>query len=259
MIKFRSCLYDGSVMHKRLIPFHYRLDYKVFTLCLDIDELPRISRDLRWLKHNRFGLFSFHDRDHGLRDGSPLRPWIEAALQHADIDAIGGKITMVCFPRLLGYAFNPIAVYYCYDRTDKLRAILYQVKNTFGEQHSYLIPVTSAQMDGGIIRQQCAKEFYVSPFIGMTADYRFRLREPDENLSILIRQSVPEGELLLATWTGRRTELSDKTLLQAFWRYPLMTAKIIVAIHWNALWIWLKGAAFHHRPRHRDKNLTIVR
>lgn len=242
----RSCLYLGEVMHKRLAPFRHQFTYKVFSLCVDLDELPALS--LRFLSHNRFNLVSFHDRDHGARDGSPLRPWVDAALAGAGLDLGGGPIRLVCFPRILGYVFNPLSVYFCYDPTEQLRAILYEVKNTFGDQHGYLIEVPEGFDGHGPIRQETAKLFYVSPFIDMNCRYRFRMAEPAERLSVLIRQWDERGELLIATLTGRRAPLSDRSLVSAFLRYPLMTLKVIGAIHWEALWLWLKGARFHHRP-----------
>ena len=243
----RSCLYFGEVMHKRLRPIAHRFRYRVFSLFLDLDELPELTRRLTLLSHNRFNIFSFHDRDHGARDGSPLRPWAEEQLAAAGINLQGGAIRMLCFPRILGYVFNPLSVWFCYHSDGGLRAIIYEVKNTFGEQHCYLIPVSAGNRDGQPILQSCEKSFYVSPFIEMAAAYRFRLREPDGKLSVLIRQSVAEGEILLATLTGRRTAIDRGGLWRAFFRYPLMTAKVMAAIHWEALWLWRKGAQYHKR------------
>ncbi len=126
--------------------------------------------------------------------------------------------------------------------------MVYEVKNTFGQQHCYVLPIAPDRRRGDAVFQQCDKGFYVSPFIGMDATYRFRLRPPDEQLSVLIRQSVPEGELLIATLTGRRVPLNDRALAHAFATHPLMTLKVVGAIHWQALRLWLKGARFHPRP-----------
>jgi len=243
-----SALYFGSVMHHRLIPFKHRFRYRVFSLWLDLDELVGPLKRLKLMPHNRFGLFSFHDRDHGARDGSPLRPWVERLLSQAGLELGGGPIRLLCFPRLLGFVFNPLSVYYCYDRSETLRAIVYEVKNTFGDQHAYVIPVPAGRNGGEAITQSCDKTFFVSPFIGMSSTYRFRIKEPGETLSVLIRQSVAEGEQLIATLHGERRALDDKRLLAAFLRYPLMTLKVVGAIHWEALWLWVKGARFHRHP-----------
>ena len=252
-----SALYFGSVMHHRLIPFHHRFRYRVFSALLDLDELDGSLRGLRLLGIGRPGLFSFRARDHGPRDGSSLRPWVERLLAERGLDLDRGPIRLLCFPRLFGYVFNPLSIYFCYDRGEALRAIVYEVKNTFGEQHAYALEVPAARNSAAAVAQQCDKAFYVSPFIGMTSTYRFRIKEPGEALSVLIRQSVPEGEQLIATLHGRRRPLDDRHLLIAFLRYPLMTVKVIGAIHWEALRLWLKGARFHRRPPpHQEASLS---
>lgn len=253
-----SCLYFGAVMHRRLRPFGHRFDYRVFSLLLDLDELPEMSRRLALFSHNRWNLFSFQNRDHGPRDGSPLRPWIEAQLAARGIDLEGGQIKLLCFPRVLGYVFNPLSIWFCHHRDGSLRAILYEVRNTFGDKHGYLIPLDPRQDPKAPILQACDKRFYVSPFIGMESHYRFRLKQPDENLSVLIRQSVPEGELLLATWTGKRRALTGRSLALAFFRFPLMTFKIIAAIHWQALKLWRKGARYNARPQSPEEEVELV-
>jgi len=253
----RSALYFGSVMHHRLIPFRHRFRYRVFSALLDLDELDGALRRLRLLGIGRPGLFSFQTRDHGPRDGSGLRPWVERLLAERGLDLDGGPIRLLCFPRLFGYVFNPLSIYFCYDRAEALRAIVYEVKNTFGEQHAYALEVPAARNSAGAVAQQCDKAFYVSPFIGMTSTYRFRIKEPGEALSVLIRQSVPEGEQLIATLHGRRRPLDDRHLLIAFLRYPLMTVKVIGAIHWEALRLWIKGARYHRRPQSPQQEASL--
>lgn len=243
-----SCLYVGEVMHCRKRPVRHRFVYRVFSLLLDLDEMPQVAARLRWFSHNRFNLFSFHDRDHGSRDGAALRPWVERQLARHGIALAGGKIYLHCFPRMLGYVFNPISVYWCYAADGTLRAMLYEVKNTFGEQHAYVLPVAPGHPAAAPIRQSAAKQFHVSPFIDMNAVYRFRVVEPEERLSILIRESVTEGELLIATHTARRRVLSDGALLRAFAAFPLLTLRVVTAIHWQALRLWLKGVRLYRHP-----------
>ncbi|MEX0923064.1 MAG: DUF1365 domain-containing protein [Rhodovibrionaceae bacterium] len=253
-----SCLYFGRVMHRRLRPFGHRFDYRVFSMLLDLDELPELAHRLPLFSHNRWNVFSFQNRDHGPRDGSALRPWIEAQLASRGIDLEGGRISLLCFPRVLGYVFNPLSIWFCHHRDGSLRALLYEVRNTFGDKHGYLIPLETPLKPGAPILQGCDKRFYVSPFIGMESRYRFRVKQPDETLSVLIRQSVPEGELLLATWTGKRHALTGRNLAFAFFRYPLMTLKIVAAIHWQALKLWRKGARFHKRPQPPADDIELV-
>ena len=243
-----SCLYHGQVMHKRLRPFVHRFVYRVFSFYVDLDEIPALDRRLRWFSHNRWNLFGFHDRDHGARDGTPLRPWIERELASAGIDLDGGPVRLLCFPRVLGYVFNPLSIWFCHHADGRMRAVLYEVSNTFGQTHSYLLPVDPKRTAGAPIVQRCRKGFYVSPFIGMDASYRFRLKEPDARLAVSIRESVPEGPQLVATQTGRRGELDDGSLLRILWAYPLVTLKVIAAIHWQALKLWRRGGTFHGRP-----------
>lgn len=253
-----SCLYRGEVMHRRLIPIRHRFVYRVFSMLLDLDEVPALARRLKLFSHNRWNLFSYHDRDHGGRDGRPVRPWIDAHLRRAGFEPEGFKIFVHCFPRLLGYVFNPLTIYFCYDTDNEPRAILYEVKNTFGEQHGYLIPVSAERRGGQPIVQGCDKAFHVSPFIDMAARYRFRLKEPGDKLSILIRQSLSDGETLLATHTARRAALSDSALLRILANYPFMTAKVMIAIHWEALKLWIKGARYHSRPAPPAEEVSVI-
>lgn len=245
-----SALYVGEVMHRRLRPFVHAFRYRVYSLLVDLDELPDLDRRLRLFAYNRAGLFAFHDRDHGPRDGTPLRPWVERRLDEAGFDAPSGRIMLLCFPRVLGYVFNPISVYFCHDRQGRLVAILYEVRNTFGQQHGYLLPVEGD--GGGWIRQTQDKQFFVSPFLPMECRYAFRIRPPGERLAVVIRQTTAtadgEADILLATQTGIRRPLSDRWLLRMALAMPLLTLKILFAIHWQALRLWRKGARLHARP-----------
>ena len=247
-------------MHRRLIPFRHRFDYRVFSLLINLDELPLLDRRLAGFSHNGFNLLSFQDRDHGARDGSPLRPWVEAQLHRAGLDFPGGRISLLCFPRILGLVFNPLSIYFCRDDQDRLRAILYEVKNTFGQQHGYLLPVAEAHQADDVIVQRQDKAFYVSPFMPMECRYRFRLKEPGERLSIMIRQesAAEKGpEMLIASQVATREALTGRSLLAAFLRHPLMSLKIIGGIHWEALRLWRKGAAFHTRPSPPLEDVTV--
>ena len=243
-----SALYLGAVTHRRVRPFRHRFDYRVFSLLLDLDELPGLAARLRTLSHNRFNILSVHDGDHGRRDGTPLRSWVTDALAGAGIDDDGGPVRLLAMPRLFGYVFNPLSLFYCYDRSGALTAIVYEVSNTFGQSHSYVCRVDPGP-ESAPIRQNQDKRFYVSPFIGMRATYRFRLTQPGERVSVLIRQDVPEGLQLVATLNAERRPLTDRALLAALARDPVMTFKVIGAIHWQAFKLWRKGARFHSRPK----------
>ena len=243
-------LYWGRVMHRRLRPVRHRFDYRVVSVLLDIDRLAETAAGLRFFSLDRFNLFSFHRRDHGPRDGGPLRPWVAARMAEAGVADDGGPVRMLCFPRMLGYVFNPITLYYCHARDGRLVAMLYEVSNTFGGRHTYALPVDPAAPPERPATHGCSKAFYVSPFIGMTSDYRFRVDRPGRRLSLLIRQAVPDGECLIATLTGERRPLADRWLLRAAATRPLATWKVIAGIHFEALRLWRKGAPFHPRRPH---------
>lgn len=249
-----SSIYFGTVVHQRLRPVRHALRYRVFSLLIDVDEAAALGARLRLFSHNRFNLFSLYDRDHGGRRDEALRAYVERQLARAGLALEGGAIRLLCFPRVLGYVFNPLSIYFCHHRDGTLRAVLYEVSNTFGEQHSYLIPVSGG---AEVVRQSCAKEFYVSPFLAMDGRYQFRLSAPAERLAIYIEQSDGGGPVLRASLDGARHGLSDATLARAFLRYPLMTLKVIAGIHWEALRLWRKGLKIVPKPAPPRDDVTI--
>jgi DUF1365 family protein len=242
-----SAIYEGDVVHERKRPKRHRLRYAVFSMLIDLDELPALARTSRLFGHNRFAPLAFHDRDHGPADGGALRPWAERHLRQAGIDPDGGPIRLLCYPRIFGYAFNPLSVFFCYRRSGDLAAILYEVCNTFKERHTYVIPVADPARP--VIKQSCAKALYVSPFIGMDASYQFRIVPPGETIRVVIRQEDSDGLLLAASFAGDRLPFSRRTLAGALIRFPLLTLKVTAGIHWEALKLWLKGLpVFQHAP-----------
>lgn len=256
MNEWHSALYFGEVMHQRVRPRRHRLSYRVFFLFADLDELADLNGRLPLFSHNRLNLFSFFDKDHGSGDNGPLRRWVELQLAEAGIDLGGGAIRLLCFPRVLGYVFNPLTVYFCYRPNGDLAAILYEVSNTFGERHTYLVPV---EADGAaVLSHRCDKEFYVSPFNAVEGGYSFRVEPPAESVSVVINQSDAEGPLLHAVLRAKRVPLTQAALLTAFVRYPLLTLKVIAGIHWEALRLWGKGLRLVDRPRPPARPVTVV-
>ncbi|MBE1206173.1 DUF1365 domain-containing protein [Aminobacter carboxidus] len=253
----QSALFLGEVMHMRVRPRRHRLHYRVFSLLLDFDELHATSVASRLFGYNRRAMLSFWDADHGDGSAGGLRIWIEARLREAGRLEEGMSIRVLCYPRILGYVFNPLTVYFCYASGGALRAILYEVCNTFGERHTYVIPVEDGTT--GPVRQGCAKELYVSPFTPMSCFYRFHIEPPGNNVLVRIDESDAEGLLLVASFSGQREPLSDRALLRALFHYPLMTIKVTVGIHWEALRIWWKGIPVHsHRAAASRVATTIV-
>ena len=241
-----SCLYTGTVMHRRFKPRAHRLNYRVFWCLFDLDELSHLPSRLRLFSSKGFNLFGFRNADHGDGSDRPLREQVEAHLATAGIDLGGGAIRLLCMPRLLGFVFNPISVYYCYDRRGALKTLLYQVHNTFGQRHSYLIPVDNKP--GEPLEQRCLKAFYVSPFMDMDIAYRFQVQPPDKRVALVIESSDAQGPVLIASLTGERHALTDTALLRAFLSFPLMTLKVVAGIHWEALKLWIKGMRLRPRP-----------
>jgi hypothetical protein len=240
-------LYVGEVMHRRFFPVRYRFAYRVFSLLLDIDRIDAAARATAIFSHNRFNLLAFHDADHGPHDGSPLRPWLERSLARFGVELEGGRVDLLCFPRVLGYTFNPLAIWYCRHRDGSLRAVLLEVSNTFGERHGYLLHDNGAPL-AWPVRQARAKCFHVSPFVGMQAEYRFRLSEPGERLEIGIRELQDDRLMLVAAQVGRAEPFTSASLLRALLAVPFLTLKVMAMIHWQALKIWLRGATYFPKP-----------
>jgi hypothetical protein len=225
-------------------------------MLLDLDEIGRLPDSLRLFSHNRFNAVSFHDSDHGDGGGLPLREQVNRHLRSAGIDINDGPIRLLCMPRIFGYGFNPLSIYFCYQPGGFLAAILYEVHNTFGERHSYLIPVEPGA--GAVIDQHCQKVFYVSPFMDMNLRYAFRVAAPAERVSVAIDTADKDGPLLFAALSGRRAALTDTALLRVLTTYPLSTLKVIGAIHWHALRMWLKGFKLRQHPKPPSVPVTVV-
>ena len=233
-----SCIYIGSVVHKRFKPKKHFFKYGVFSLFLDLDEINELDQKILFFSYNKFNILSFFDKDHGYRDGSSIKNWLIHVLQKKNISTINIKIKILCYPRIFGYVFNPLSIFFIYDSDSNPIAILYEVKNTFGEQHTYVFKIDIKNKQ---ILNNCKKKFYVSPFMDLESKYFFKVLIPNERLSVIIDQRDKEGKLLFASQDGERVKLSSKNLLKSYLKHPLMTLKIISAIHYEALKLWMKG------------------
>lgn len=240
-----ASLYPGQVMHQRLKPFGHRFSYRVFSLLIDLDRLEEAGRQSPLFSVERANLVSFRQRDHGPRDGSSLRQHVDRLLCEAGLRAPAARVLLLCYPRVFGYVFNPLSVYFAYDSADRLQALIYEVRNTFGDLHTYVAPVGCAEIGPEGVRQERAKAFYVSPFIDMNQTYRFRVLPPGDAVRVRILESDPQGPLLSASFAGIRREASTGQFLGLSLKIPFLTLKIIAGIHWEALKLWLKGAPFH--------------
>ena len=255
-----SALYVGRVMHQRLRPKRHRLGYRVYSLLVDLDDLPALDARLRFFSLNRFNLFSLHERDHGAGDDG-LRAHVERQLRTAGLPT-GGAIRLLTMPRILGYAFNPISVYFCDDAAGELRALLYEVNSTFGERHSYLIEVDPAERGAPILHQRCAKRLHVSPFLAMDMHYEFRVAPPSvdrDDVSLGVAAHDAQGAVLAARLDATRRPLRDAALLRVFLTHPLLTLKVVGAIHWEALRLWLKGVRLQPRPAAAPPAVSVIK
>jgi DUF1365 family protein len=239
-----SCLYFGHIVHHRLQPVTHTFRYQVCGLLIDLDELAGLDKRLRLFSCNRPNLFGFSEYDHGPHDGSSLRHWIDWHLAAIGIDLAGGAVRVLCFPRHFGYVFNPLAVWFCYDQSGGLVALLLEVTNLEHESHSYLLSVAQGSR-GQWISASFDKKFHVSDFVEMDAKYECRLLEPGDQIAVAIREFEHSVETLIATWNGRHVPLTDRSLLYTLARFPLMTMRISAAIHWQGLRLIGKGV-----PRH---------
>ena len=253
-----ASLYIGEVMHARLKPVGHRFSYRVMSLLIDLDRLEDADQQSALFGVNRAALYSFNEADHGDRDGSPLRAYVRRRAAEHGIDLAGGRVLLLCYPRLLGYTFNPLSVYFCYRADGGLALVIYEVRNTFGAIHAYTLPVKPGEISDAGIRQEQDKLFYVSPFVEMAMRYRFRVLPPGDCVKLRILETDSEGPLLAATFNGRRHALNTLALLRSFFALPVVTVKIIAAIHWEALRLWLKGVGLAPRPNAAiDSDLAI--
>jgi uncharacterized protein len=246
-----SALYTGHVSHARLLPFRHQFRYRIFSLLLDLDDLPQA----RLFSHNRFNLISFYDKDHGAGDGTPIKHWVITQLCAAGYKADATwTIKLLCFPRLWGFAFNPLAIHYCFDSAGTIRATLQQVSNTFGERHSYILAYSS-EPD----RMQARKIFHVSPFMPVDGSYKFRLPVPEARLAVMIKYLNESGQTrLIATQTGAAAAITSATVWRAVCSHPLMTLKVVAAIHWQAIRLWRKGARYYRKPPPPIQSISIA-
>jgi DUF1365 family protein len=243
------------VFHRRLRPREHFLKHSLTELLFDLDELESLDQRLKLFSLRRFNLFAFFPEDHG--DGSgDLRAWAEARAAEAGEDVRGGAIRLLCIPRILGHAFNPISVYFCHDRSGRLAATIYQVNNTFGERHCYVIAVEDPSAN--VLRQVCAKRFHVSPFLDPEMTYHFAISPPGEAVTVRVDASDAGGPKIVTAFSGRRSEFTDAALLAAFLAQPLMTLKVVAAIGWGALRLWLKGIDYRRRPPPPSQSATVV-
>jgi uncharacterized protein len=232
----------GQVRHERLRPRHHAFVYPSYFVLLPMRSLR--AQAVPALKRNRFGLLSFHDRDHG-EGGPDALAWLEALLQREGVQDADGEIWLHTYPRVLGYVFKPVSFWYCHRADGSLAAVLAEVNNTFGERHCYLLCGEGLAFGREL---RAAKVFHVSPFCSASGLYRFRFMRTATNLVARVEHDDAEGPLLLTSVSGELQALNQQSARQAFWHQPLMTFGVIARIHWQALQLWCKRVPFFRKP-----------
>lgn len=253
-----SAIYTAKVMHKRLFPKVNQFTYGVYYLALPLDQLGRLDDGWRF-GVNRRALVSFHERDHGARDGSPLEPWIRGILaEHAAHVAIT-DITLITMPRIFGYVFNPVSFWMCFDASQQLRAVLAEVHNTFGEAHNYLIVHADGRALAADDLLYARKIFHVSPFLPREGSYQFRFAYNPESMGVTINYYDAEGQLQLITMlSGQFNAFNRMNLRRAFWQHKLVTLKTISLIHYQAIKLIAKGVHYIVKPSQLVARLSVT-
>ena len=251
-------LYRGTVMHRRMRPRVHAFRYRLFWMLLDIDRLAEAAATTRLFSIGRFNLLSFQPRDHGDKSTTDLRSQLMLQLEKAGITGVDGPIRLLTMPRMLGFVFNPISVWYAHRADGRLAAVVYEVSSTFGERRSYVLPVEDGSASGGRFDQSCDKTLHVSPFMRMDMRYHFKGRDPDERLRLAIDGHDPDGLLIATAMSGDRHPLTDREILKAALAVPFETLKVVAAIHWEALRLFLKRVPLAPDPKHAptDQRMT---
>lgn len=243
-----SAIYRGTIRHRRFEPVSNRFRYGVYQLLLDLDELPRLDREIRGFTYNRAGLISYHDADHLGPDGRSTRDKLEAWLAALGHELGSGRVLLLTNPRVLGYVFNPVSYFFCLDEDGALRFTVAEVNNTFGETYCYFLD-ERASAGGGAVRTRTDKVFHVSPFMPIEGlRYEWTLTPPGERLTVHIDEFEEGRKFFDATLSLTREPLTTVSLWGVIARYPHLTARTIWLIHWQALRLWLKRAPFYRKP-----------
>ena len=243
-----GALYPGVVVHKRLRPKAHALRYRVFCLLLDVDRIAEVTGRVRLFSYNRFNAVSFYDRDHGGFEGKSVAQHARDTFAAAGLDHASARVMLLCYPRILGYGFNPISVFYGYDASGRLTGVIYEVNNTFGERRSYVVALTQPAQPDATHAHGCRKELYVSPFTGMTVRYSFRLSDPGSELTLGVALRDDAGPLMKTHFRGRSQALSTAGLAWQLLAVPMLSFKVMAGIHYEALKLWLKGVPLTTRP-----------
>ncbi|MEO1544264.1 MAG: DUF1365 domain-containing protein [Pseudomonadota bacterium] len=248
MIKHPALLCTGNVVHKRLRPKPHAINYPVFSLLLDVDRIDETAEKVRGFARNRFAPLSFYDADHGAGDSKSVSEHAGELFRNGGISSGNARVFLLCYPRVFGYVFNPLSVFYAFDANDQLVGLIYEVNNTFKERISYVVPsgpqlkdATGQNAPQRVYAQSCAKRMFVSPFAAGTGSYGFRISHPSDGVLVGVSFRDPDGPLLKTHFKAQTEPLTSAALVRALLRTPLMTLKVMAAIHYEAAKLWIKG------------------
>ena len=247
-------LYKGRTTHVRYTPFERRFDYRIFMIDIDIDRLEEAAKSSVFFSVGTPNLFSFKQKDHGAKDGSALRPWAEAEFSKAGLSLDGGHIRLVTFPRGLFYKFAPLSIWFGHGPDRELRGVIYEVNNTFGETHCYV-----AKAGSGRNQHKSDKNFHVSPFWDVTGQYRFTLYPAGKKLDVVIDSIVDGDRIHMANIKAKELPATSANFLKTSIAKPLSAIGVTIGIHWEALWLWLRGAGYRSKPNPPQQRTTIAK
>ena len=245
-----NAIFKGKLIHRRYLPVRHELAYEVADVLVDVDRLDELNSSSWLIGHNRKRLFSIDDKNHGLGDGTSIAAHLRKLFATLELGAPIKCIFMLCYPAVLGKVFNPLTVYFGLGADGRWLGVVYEVSNTFGQRHAYVLPVD----DGN--RQRAEKCFYVSPFNKVEGEYRFSLERTAGALRLNIALFEQDRLKFKARFDGRETPLTDRALLRGLMRLALQPMKVWSAIHWEALKLYLKGLRPTARPPHAAYAIT---
>lgn len=261
--ELRSGLYPGVVVHRRRGEVNHDLRTRVVMALFDLDELPVLDERVRGFGVDRAAPVAFRASDHGHADGSSLRTWLHEVTSAAGVSDVSGRAQVMCMPRVLGYGFDPISVWFCHDRVGRLSALVHEVRNTFGQRHAYVVadPLSGRALSGDdghdrrpadVLRHRVDKAFHVSPFFDVDGDYDFTVTVPGDRAAIAITHNAGDGHTLTASFTGHRRPFTTRTLWRSMVRHPGLTQRVMASIHIEAARLWRKGATYRPVPTPGD-------
>lgn len=253
-----SSIYSAKVMHHRLAPKKHSFWYHIYLFYIDIDEIDSLSKRLLWLSRNRFNLFSFRDKDHlqlpreNPDQSKTIKQQISAYLQSNNIEIGQGRIMLLTNLAVLGYNFNPVSFYFCFDEDRQPLCAVAEISNTYREMKLFFF--SKEELEGGRFKQRAEKHFYVSPFIDLDAFFDFNLAIPSEKLDIKIDDYDKKGKrFFISLLTGQMKPLTNRNMLRYFFTFPLIPLQVMTLIHWQAFKLWIKKIGYH--PKAADQHL----